>query len=482
MIGLFAKDTDRLLPLGDILAQELPARVRPPGDVAAYSNHGTAIAAYIVEQVSGMAWDDYVEENILRPLRMAHTTFRQPVPEKLSANVSKGYTYSEGEFHEEPFVYVPLAPVAAASTTATDMANFMIAHLNLGKFGNSRILDAATARHMHESLYRHAPEVNPMSHGFIDMSRNGQWVIGHGGNILYFHSQIALLPEQKVGLFVSYNTQGGGKAARKIYELFMDRYYPSGDVQVSAPAENSKDRLQRFTGSYFSSRRVHRRFTKLGALLGTVKVTLTKDGVLKTIGSEATRWIETKPLTFREENGFGTLVFRENDKGRITHMFMGDRPYIAFERIRTKDSLILHVVLALSAILLYFTTIISWPFAALIRRRHNVKLNRRTAIPRLAYFTAWSASFLFIVVAAFLAFGLRDPNAIVFGLPMWIKVVLVLSMFSTLMTAGALIYAGVIWKSGKGSIGGRVYYTAVMLALSVTIWQLNHWNLLGFHY
>ena len=40
----------------------------------------------------------------------------------------------------------------------------------------------------------------------------------------------------------------------------------------------------------------------------------------------------------------------------------------------------------------------------------------------------------------------------------------------------------VIWKSGKGSIWGRVYYTAVMLALSVTIWQLNHWNLLGFHY
>jgi hypothetical protein len=163
-------------------------------------------------------------------------------------------------------------------------------------------------------------------------------------------------------------------------------------------------------------------------------------------------------------------------------MFMGDRPYIAFERIRTKDSLILHVVLALSAILLYFTTIISWPFAALIRRRHNVKLNRRTGIPRLAYFTAWNASFLFIVVAVVLALGLRDPNTIVFGMPMWIKVILVLSMFSTLMTTGALIYTVVIWKSGKGSIGGRVYYTVVMLALSVTIWQLNHWNLLGFHY
>jgi hypothetical protein len=248
---------------------------------------------------------------------------------------------------------------------------------------------------------------------------------------------------------------------------------PNGDTKID---------LQRFTGSYFSSRRVHRRFTKLGALLGTVKVTLTEEGMLKTIGTETTYWIKTKPLTFREENGFETLVFREDDKGRITHMFIGDLPYMALERISIKDSLILHVVLAISSILLFFTTAVSWPFAALIRRRHNVKLNRRTGIPRLAYFTAWSACLLFIIVAVVLALGLRDPNTIVFGMPMWIKVILVLSMFSTLMTTGALIYTVVIWKSGKGSIGGRVYYTVVMLALSVTIWQLNHWNLLGFHY
>ena len=297
--GLFAKDTDRLLPLENILAHERPVRVRPPGDVISYSNHGTGIAAHIVEKVSGKAWDDYVEENILRPLGMTRTTFRQPVPETLSPNLSKGYTYSEGEFQEEAFVYVPLAPVASASTTATDMANFMIAHLNHGRFDNSRILDAEIARQMHGALFRHAPEVNPIAHGFFDISRNGQWVIGHGGNILYFHSQMALLPEQKVGLFVCYNSQGGRKAAKETYELFMNRYYPSGDMQVLTPSENSINRLRRFTGCYFSNRRVHKRFTKFGALLTTVKVTLTEDGVLKTIGQKTTRWIEMKPLTFR---------------------------------------------------------------------------------------------------------------------------------------------------------------------------------------
>jgi CubicO group peptidase (beta-lactamase class C family) len=482
VIRLFMKNADRLLPLGDILAQELPARVRRPGDIASYSNHGTAIAAYIVEQISGKPWDDYVEENILRPLGMARTTFRQPVPEKLAANLSKGYTYSKGEFQEQAFVFVPLAPVASASTTATDMSNFMIAHLNQGRFGESRILDTKTAQQMHSALFHHAPEVNPMAHGFYDMSRNGQSVIGHGGNLFFFHSLLALLPEHKVGLFISYNTQGGRKAATEAYELFMNRYYPPGKILKVTPGENPKVQLQRFNGYYFSSRRVHRRFTKLGALFQTVKVTHSEDGVLKTIGKETTRWIETKPLTFREENGLGTLVFREDDKGRITHMFIGDQPYMALERIGIKDSIILHAVLATTAILLFFTTAVSWPFAALIRRQHSVKLNHRTCIPRLAYITAWSGSVLIIIVAALFAVGLRDPNAIVFGIPMWVKIILVLSMFSTIVTAGACLYMVLIWKSGKGSIWGRVYYTAVVLALISTSWQLYHWKLLGFNY
>ena len=59
---------------------------------------------------------------------------------------------------------------------------------------------------------------------------------------------------------------------------------------------------------------------------------------------------------------------------------------------------------------------------------------------------------------------------------------LILTLFQAIMTVGSLFYTVVIWKSGKGSIGGRIYYTVVMLALIATLWQLNHWNLLGFYY
>ena len=77
LIGLFVADSTSLKPLGEILKQELPARVRAPGMFASYSNHGAGIAAYIVEQVSGMSFYKYVEKNILNPLQMNFTSFHQ---------------------------------------------------------------------------------------------------------------------------------------------------------------------------------------------------------------------------------------------------------------------------------------------------------------------------------------------------------------------------------------------------------------------
>lgn len=482
VIGLFAKNKERLLPLETILARDLPARVRPPGQMASYSNHGTGIAALIVEKVSGMSWNDYVEKNILKPLKMENTTFRQPVPDPLSANLAKGYSYTDGEFHKEPFVYVPMAPVASASTSATDMAKFMLAHLNQGQLKNSRILNTETARQMHSALFRNAPEVNPMDHGFLEISRNGRRVIGHDGNILYFHSLVALLPEERAGLFVSYNSREAQRATEMTYNLFMDRYYPPENKPVLYQVRHSRKQLRRFTGSYFSNRRDHDRLAKLGALFKIVKVTLAEDGVLKTINSEATRWIEIKPLTFREEYGLKTLVFREDEHGRITHMFIGNRPTVAYERIRTQDLPQLHAFLFGVASLLFLTALVSWPVGALIRWRYNLKIVPQRRISPYAYFTAWNASLLFIVFAILLAVVLGDPNEISFGITKGIKVMMMLSIVCTILTAATLIFTIIIWKQKRGRVWGRIYYTAVTVALFSTLWQLNHWNLVGFQY
>ena len=87
---LFVNNSSDIMPLGKYLKDRMPARIRPPGEVTAYSNYGSALAAYIVAQVSGMPYDEYVEKNILLPLGMRNTTFEQPLPpEALEKHVSR---------------------------------------------------------------------------------------------------------------------------------------------------------------------------------------------------------------------------------------------------------------------------------------------------------------------------------------------------------------------------------------------------------
>src|SRR5436190_1378916 len=63
--------------LGEYLKTHIPGRIYPPGTVPAYSNYATALAGYIVQRVSGRPFEDYVEENIIKPLNMTHSTFKQ---------------------------------------------------------------------------------------------------------------------------------------------------------------------------------------------------------------------------------------------------------------------------------------------------------------------------------------------------------------------------------------------------------------------
>jgi len=482
VIGLFAESADRVRPLGEILAQELPSRVRPPGQISSYSNHGTGIAAYAVEQISGQSWNEYVEQRILEPLKMRNTTFRQPVPKSLEASLSRGYSYGDGRFREEAFEYVPLAPVGGASTTAEDMAKFMVAHLQLGRFGDRRILQAGTAQRMQEPLFRPAPGVNGMCYGFMEHSMNGRRVIGHGGDTVLFHSLLALLPEEKVGLFVSYNSKGGSEVTRTTYEAFMNRYYPAAPLRASSASPETANRLRRFAGTYRAARYSHTTLAKLAVLFMTFKVTVTEDGILQIPWPEQTRWISTAPLTFREEHSLKTLAFRENHRGKITHLFLGDMPFMAFERIGWPASPTFHLILLIVAFLLFMGVLIFYPSAAVIRRRCGVAYDADQDIPIPATVLLWLTCLFLVAFAIGLLVALRDPMVIAFGVPAGLKVLLVLPLLALVGTIGTLAYTLVIWMSARIGTGRRLYYTATTIMCVAALWQLDYWNLLGFRF
>jgi len=125
---LFVAHERDLKPLRAYLLNEMPARIFPPGKVPSYSNYGFTVAGYIVERVSGEKFERYIDNHILKPLRMTNSTFDQPLPPQLAPQMSKGYLNASKKPRE--FEFVQAAPAGALSTTAADMTRFMLANGN----------------------------------------------------------------------------------------------------------------------------------------------------------------------------------------------------------------------------------------------------------------------------------------------------------------------------------------------------------------
>jgi CubicO group peptidase (beta-lactamase class C family) len=482
VIGLFAKDSTKMKRLGEILSREIPARVRPAGETASYSNHGTGMAAYIVEQVSGMNWLDYVEKNITTPLAMTSTTFRQPVPFRLKRSLSKGYTFSNGEFVEKPFEYVPLAPVGAASTTAVDMANFMRAHLQLGAFEGVQILDSATSKLMQSEAFRHSPTVNPMRYGFMDMSQNGEEVIGHGGDTFWFHSNMALLPGHKTGLFISFNSEKGGGTYMEVLEAFMDRYFPEKNPLrpiISIPSED----LQKFAGEYRANRFAYHDFTKVISWFGRAQITVAGKTKLKsTFGEQVDYWVPIDKLTFRKEHTSDVIEFKAGSDGKIQTLFIGGLPIFALDKMSGLDSASIHNTIMIVALVFILLTLIGGPMKFFIRKDYKRELNSARKVPLSARLTSWLAAFCFFMFFILLAVGLGDPNEIVYGVPMIVKIALAFPIVAIFFTLLVWYFVIMIWMNKSGDAMDRFSYSSFGIICILLLWQLNYWNLLGYYY
>jgi len=477
VIGLFAKDSSALQPLKKILEEQMPARVRPPGEFSSYSNHATALAAYIVEKISGESFADYVENHITGPLDMTRTTFRQPVPKHLSAEVSKGYQYQNGTFRRKTFEYVPLAPVGGASSTATDMARLMMAYLQPVGAGR-QILDSSTHRLMQGRAFQMAPQVNALPYGFMNMSQNGIRIIGHGGDTFWFHSVMAFLPKHNTGLFVSFNTDKGGGTTIDILEEFTDRFYPE---ELEEPGHAmSPEELKRFEGPYRANRYPHKRFTKIMALTGAREVSVVDSSKLQVKGREAKYYVPTGKLTFREETSSNTLVFKENDEGEITHMIDGLISIVAFEKIPFKDSMKLHGTLMALSILVLIITLLYWPLAYFIRKEYHQPLEKH--LSGGVKFVGWLAAVVFLIFVLALNALMNDPNQIVFGLSPAIRFIFVLPIIGAVLTLVVLYMNYRVWQRRVYNLSGKIHYTLLSLSLLASLWQLNHWNMLGFHF
>lgn len=371
--NLFVGAPERLQPLKEYLASWVPPRIFPPGQVTAYSNYGSCLAGYIVERVSGESFYDYIEKHILAPLGMNNSTFRQPLPDHLKENMSTGYSRASGKII--PFELVNAAPAGSLSSSGTDMAKFMIAHLQNGKFGEIRILKEETARQMRVSSNK-SEHLNSMALGFYHDDYNGYEVVAHAGDTNAFHTDLHILPEQGVGLFVSLNSLGrqgaAGSVRTALYRGFMDRYFPASKP-VLPSISTAQEHGKMVSGLYWWSRRAAAGFLVLGNLTGQVKVKSSADGLLevsalKNAAGAVRKWKEVAPFVWKDVSVDNTLV-AEVKEGRVISLATDVLPPVmVLQPVPGWMSAAWNLPLFYIMIGVLLLTVILWPVAALVRK------------------------------------------------------------------------------------------------------------------
>ncbi|HEY3703469.1 MAG TPA: serine hydrolase [Terracidiphilus sp.] len=276
--NIIVLDPKKQPTLRDDLIHGQPMRLFPPGTVTAYSNYGVGLASYIVQRVSGEPFEQYVQNHIFGPLKMTHSSFYQPIQKELAPFVSEGY---RGDTTKKPVGFEMLNPVGAGglSSTAKDMGRFGQALLQGGELDGARILKPETLAQMWTPQFRASNDMPPICMGFYQDWRNGLRWIGHEGDLIAFHSLFFIEPTQKIVLFVSYNSAGGGGKPRpELINAFSDRYFPS--AQTLAPMKSWPVEMRDIAGTYQTTRRSDSTKLRLTALGGQATVAVDKDGAL----------------------------------------------------------------------------------------------------------------------------------------------------------------------------------------------------------
>ena len=491
VVGMWAESATDLLAIDEFLFQNMPARVRPPGTLSSYSNYGAALSGCIVEQVSKKPFDQYVEENIFKPLKMKNSSFKQPLPPELEADISSGYTYENGVYQKEPFDYIKGSPAGSMSATSEDMAKFMIAHLQDGCYEDGQILKNHTVQKMHSQIFSHDPKVSGWTYGFAESNLNGQRIIMHSGSMLWqkHHSLLVLIPEQNVGLFVAYNSDGGKQARTQLLQAFLNRYYPSPTKTptINQTIYNFDKRAGQLEGSFRMTRRAYTTFEKVTSAFTQVDLTANLNGTLLMTGlGDPILWVEVEPLFFIPKKGepsfFGGLVFHEDDQGKINQFFLMNAPSFAFERVSWYETALFTRVLLIICIELFLSAVMLWTFSFFINRRKETKeASYPISLPRMARFLTGGITTSNMVFYSGLII-LLNSDEIYFGVPKILVFFLVIALLTAALALVSTAFMFLSWKRGFWNFFWRVHYTIVTLASLVFIWWLNNWNLLGFRF
>lgn len=287
---LFAVTDEDPRPLAELLAAHQPRRVYPPGARTSYSNWGAALAAQIVEDAAGVPYGEFLRREILAPLGMHDTTWQPPsaMDAGLRGRLATGYRPKSGALGLQGFMQIGAYwPAGGMAATATDMARWMRFLLNGGELDGVRLLSADTHAAMWTRGFSDRPEGADLAHGFIDSPHRGLRTLGHAGGTAAFLTNMVLVPELGLGVFLSQSSAVEFSPLAGVPAMIIDRFLGQA-YQPSLAESDGGSALADLAGTFLNNRRVFSSFSAVLGLAGAASVAPVSDAavVVRTQGEE----------------------------------------------------------------------------------------------------------------------------------------------------------------------------------------------------
>jgi CubicO group peptidase (beta-lactamase class C family) len=490
---LFAQDPAKIRPISTQIRLARPARVFAPGTTPAYSNYGAVLAGEAVSTLEAQPFQSLVEREITGPLGLAHTTFREPYPARadlpapmpadLAAQVSSGYQWAGGRFVAKPYEYITAsAPAGAGSSTAGDMARYMLMILGGGQLDGQTIYGPAAATALRTPLPpTNAPaDISPLDHGFMVFPLPGGFTgQGHGGDTIWFHSEMVTIPELRLGIFVTTNTDGGGLLAGQLPTRIVERFYAPAPGAALPGSPDLARQAAAYSGTWITNRRPFSGLEKFVFLfLGQEDITVTPDGRLVVQGAGgATSWVPTgAPGQFRSADGANVMSF-ELQNGRAVR-WIGPLGVSSSDRASPiYRAQWLMLVAALAVIALIAT--LAGPFMRRGRELPQSETQRVGNVVQLAASGLWIVAF--VGLAGF-ASGAGDQAKLLAGWPEpAIVIASTAALAAALLSWASLVLAPFAWwgdaEEGWGA-WRKTRFTATSIVFAVLGFQLAMWGAL----
>jgi CubicO group peptidase (beta-lactamase class C family) len=479
--NIIVTDPKRYAQLREFLIQNQPHRLFSPGTIPGYSNYSVGLGSYIVQRVSGERFEDYVAGHIFAPLGMTHSTFLQPPPKEMAELPSEGYPSSTGK---SPIGFELFSPAGAGgiSSSAADMGRFGQMLLNGGELDGRQIIKRETLNEMWKPQFRASEQLPPIGLGFYQTWRNQLKWVGHQGDLVAFHSLFFVEPQQKLVLFISYNSAGSSRRTRpELLEAFSDRYFPS---ELQQTFVDTKGTLKDIEGTYQSTRRADSTILKLFALLGQSHAVIDREGVLhvdtmKDLRGHPYGWKPIGPDLWQQLEDQGKLFAIRGAGGKIERI-AGAFAAGQIQRVPWyEDHRVALTALGLSALI--GVCVLFNVFLRLARRfvlRSSEPLAPADRVALSGWCKASLIYWLGVLVSLAVLFHLFEDDSLPPSSE-WDKYFLmgdVLLAVAVLMSLGVAVSTARIWRRPAVNRISQIKYTLVAFACLYFSWFAIHWH------